>query len=58
MKCYHFNEPPIVEAKSLEDVLKAEEDGRLNRIVDEHERYMKETGRALRRGVCFDLVNI
>lgn len=44
MKWYHFNYPPIIDVKSLEDILKASDDGRLDKIIQEHERYMKETG--------------
>ena len=44
MKWYHFNEPPILDVTSFEDVLKALDDGRFNKITEEHERYMKETG--------------
>lgn len=44
-KWYHFDEPGIVDVTSFEDVLKAIGDGRLEKIIEEHERYMKETGR-------------
>jgi len=43
-KWYHFGEPAIIDVQSLEDMLKAMEDGRLQKIIQEHERYMKETG--------------
>jgi len=44
MKWYHFDEPPILDVTDFNDIEKAMEDGRLKRIVEEHERYMKETG--------------
>jgi hypothetical protein len=44
MKWYHYGEPSIVDVTSYDDVIKAIEDGRLERIMEEHERYMKETG--------------
>jgi hypothetical protein len=43
MKWYHYNETPIIDVTSYDDILKAIDDGRLNRIIDEHKRYMKET---------------
>lgn len=45
VKWYHCGEPSIIDVTSYDDVLKAREDGRLERIIQEHERYMKETGR-------------
>ena len=45
MKWYHYDEPSIIDVTSYEDLCKAIEDGRLERIIKEHERYMKETGR-------------
>jgi hypothetical protein len=47
MKWYHYGEPSIIDVTSYDDVLKAREDGRLERIIQEHERYMKETGREI-----------
>lgn len=44
LKWYHFGEPPIIDVKSFEDIIKALEDGRLEKIILEHKRYMKETG--------------
>jgi hypothetical protein len=44
LKWFHFGEPAILDVKSFEDILKAFEDGRLDKIIQEHERYMKETG--------------
>lgn len=42
---YHWGEPGIMDVTSYEDVLNALEDGRIDRIIREHERYMEETGR-------------
>jgi hypothetical protein len=42
-KWYHYNEPPIIDVRNLDDVTKAIQDGRFNRIHEEHERYMRET---------------
>jgi hypothetical protein len=44
MKWYHWNEPGIIDLTSYEDVLKALKDGRLDKIIDQHKEYMKETG--------------
>jgi len=44
MKWYHFGEPGIIDVTSYDDVIKAIDDGRLERIIEEHKRYMKETG--------------
>ena len=44
MKWYHYGEPSIIDVASYDDVTKAIEDGRLERIIAEHERYMKEMG--------------
>jgi hypothetical protein len=44
MKWYHYSEPSIIDVTSHDDVIKATDDGRLKRIIEEHERYMKETG--------------
>jgi hypothetical protein len=43
-KWYHYGEPPIIDVSSFEDICKALDDGRLDKIVAEHKRYMKETG--------------
>jgi len=43
MKWYHYDEPSIIDVTSYEDVLKAVEDGRLEKIMKERERYEKET---------------
>ena len=45
LKWYHYGEPQIMDVTSLDDIVKAMEDGRFDKIVEEHERYMKETGR-------------
>jgi hypothetical protein len=47
LKWFHFNEPAIIDVTSFEDILKAVEDGRIQKIIEEHERYMKETGREI-----------
>jgi hypothetical protein len=44
---YHLNEPPIIDVTSYEDIIRAIDDGRLDRIIDEHTRYMKETNREI-----------
>jgi hypothetical protein len=44
MKWYHFGEPSIIDVASYDDVIKALDDGRLERIIEEHEKYMKEMG--------------
>ena len=44
MKWYHFGEPGIIDVASYDDVIKAIGDGRLERIMEEHKKYMKETG--------------
>ena len=47
MKWYHFNEPPIIDVTCYDDIIQAIEDGRLDKITEEHTRYMKETGREI-----------
>jgi len=42
MKWYHYGEPSIIDVTSYEDVLKAIEDGRLKKIIEERERYEEE----------------
>ena len=44
MEWYHFDEPGIVDVASFGDVLKAIEDGRMGKIIEVHERYMKAKG--------------
>jgi hypothetical protein len=44
MKWYHFGEPSIIDVASYDDVIKALDDGRLERIIEEHKKYMKEMG--------------
>jgi hypothetical protein len=43
-KWYHYGEPPIIDVSSFEDICKALDDGRLDKIAAEHKRYTKETG--------------
>lgn len=42
MKWYHYDEPSIIDVTSYEDILKAIEDGRLKKIIEEHKRYKEE----------------
>ncbi|NWF87758.1 hypothetical protein HXY32_08140 [Candidatus Bathyarchaeota archaeon] len=42
IKWYHYGEPSIIDVTSYEDVLKAVEDGRLERIIEERVKYEKE----------------
>ena len=44
MKWYHYSEPPIIDVKIYDDILRSIDDGRLDKIIDEHTRYMKDTG--------------
>lgn len=44
MKWYHYDEPRIIDVTSYEDILKAVEDGRLPKILEERKKYEKETG--------------
>jgi len=46
-KWYHYDEPPIIDVTNYDDIIRAIEDGRLDRIIHEHTRYMKETGRKI-----------
>ena len=41
-KWYHRNEPRILDVASLDDVLKAADDGRIQKIAEEKEQYRKE----------------
>ena len=43
-KWYHYGEPSIIAVSSFEDLCKALDDGRLDKIAAEHKRYVKETG--------------
>jgi hypothetical protein len=45
LRWYHLNEPPIIDVTSYDDIIRAIDDGRLDKIIDEHIRYMKETNR-------------
>ena len=44
-KWYHRDEPGIMDVTSFKGISKAMKDGRIDRIMEEHEKYMKETGR-------------
>ena len=44
MKWYHYDEPSVIDVTSYEDVMKATEDGRLLKILEEFKMYEKETG--------------
>jgi len=46
-KWYHWHEPSIIDVTDLDDIDKALDDGRMGKIIKEHKRYMKETGREL-----------
>jgi hypothetical protein len=43
MKWYHF-EASIIDVTSYDDVMKALDDGRFERVIAEHEKYTDETG--------------
>jgi len=45
MKWYHYDEPDIIDVTSIKDIKKALNDGRIDRIIDEYIKYVKETGR-------------
>ena len=45
MKWYHYDEPDIIDVTSIEDVDRALEDGRIDRIIDEYIKYVEETGK-------------
>jgi hypothetical protein len=45
MKWYHCRELQITDVTSFDDIIKAMDDGRFDRIVEEHEKYMKKMGR-------------
>lgn len=40
---YHFEEPSIIDVTSYEDVLKALEDGIMEKILKEYKKYQEET---------------
>jgi len=42
---YHLSEPAIIDVTSYDDIIRAIDDGRLDKIITEHTRYMKETDR-------------
>ncbi len=43
-KWYHYDEPSLIDVTSYEDVMKATEDGRLLKILEEFKMHEKETG--------------
>ena len=43
-KWTHYNEPGIIDVTSYGDIVKAINDGRFEKIVQEHKKYMEETG--------------
>jgi len=45
MKWHHYDEPDIIDVTSIEDIDRAFEDGRIDRITDEYIKYYEETGR-------------
>jgi hypothetical protein len=47
MKWCYFNEPPIIDVMNYDDLVRAIEDGRVDKIIQEHERYMKRTNREI-----------
>jgi hypothetical protein len=42
MKWYHYGGATIIDVTSLDDIVRSIGDGRLERIIKEHEQYMKE----------------
>jgi len=44
---YHYGEPPVIDVTNYDDIMRAIDDGRLDKIIDEHLRYMKETDRKI-----------
>ena len=42
MKWYHYGEPSIIDVTDYNDILRAVEDGRLERIIEERKRYKSE----------------
>jgi len=42
MKWYHFGEPSIIDVTSYEDIIKAVEDGILEKIIEERKKYEAE----------------
>jgi hypothetical protein len=41
MKWYHFGEPGIIDVTNFDDVMKAAQDGRIQKVAAEHEAYHK-----------------
>ena len=37
----------IIDVTNYDDIMRAIDDGRLDKLIDEHTRYMKETGRKI-----------
>lgn len=42
---HNFDEPALIDMTSYDDIIKAIKDGRMDKIIEEHKKYMKETGR-------------
>lgn len=42
---YHCDEPGVLDVTNYDDLLEAIDDGRMDGIIEEHRRYMEETGR-------------
>jgi hypothetical protein len=47
MKWYHYDELSIIDVTDYDDIVRSIDDGRLDKIIDEHTRYMKETKRKI-----------
>jgi len=47
LKWYHYDEPSIIDVTSLDGIIKATEDGKFHRIIEEHERYINENNREI-----------
>ena len=45
LKWLHYNGLAIIDVTSCDDIIRAIENGGLDKIIDEHVRYMKETDR-------------
>jgi hypothetical protein len=48
MKWYHYGEPSIIDVTSYEDIMRAIENGRFEKILEEHRKYLEETEREAR----------
>jgi len=42
MKWYHYGEASIIDVTNFDDIVRSITDGRLERIIKEHLRYMEE----------------